>query len=72
MYVATHWLGGTAITAIKIVMFLSVLTSGLFMYHFLLKATEGKEAAATIGAAIYVLYPYRSLMRCVAPPMPKL
>ncbi len=59
MYVATQWLGGTAITAIKIVMFLSVLTSGLFMYHFLLKATEGKVAAATIGAAIYVLYPYR-------------
>ncbi|MDY0345233.1 MAG: hypothetical protein WC286_04180 [Bacilli bacterium] len=59
MYVITHWMGGNAVTAIKIVMFISVFVSGLFMYRFLLKASNGKIIAATIGAAIYVLYPYR-------------
>ncbi len=59
LYAATQWLGTDAITAVKIVMFVSVFVSGLFMYRFLLKATNGKVIASTIGAAIYVLYPYR-------------
>lgn len=59
LYASTQWLGTDAVEAIKIVMFVSVFVSGLFMYRFLLKVTNGKTVASMIGAAIYVLYPYR-------------
>lgn len=55
----TEGLGTTVISAIKIVMFASVFVSGVFMYHFLLKASNNNKGAALLGAAVYVLYPYR-------------
>ena len=58
IYFITHGLGGNAITAIKVIMFISVFVSGIFMYRFVLKATKN-QIAATLAAALYILYPYR-------------
>ncbi|MBQ9124586.1 MAG: hypothetical protein IJY14_02730 [Acholeplasmatales bacterium] len=44
----------------KMVVFLSVVISGLIMYRFSLKLTKNRYAAL-IGAIIYVIYPYRIL-----------
>ena len=58
IYFITHGLGGNAITAIKVIMFISVFVSGIFMYRFILKVTKN-QIAATLAAALYILYPYR-------------
>ena len=58
IYFVTHGLGGNAVSAIKVVMFIAVFVSGIFMYRFVLKATKN-QIAATIAASLYVIYPYR-------------
>ncbi|MFA5421396.1 MAG: hypothetical protein WC344_01180 [Bacilli bacterium] len=58
VYFVTHGLGGNAVTAIKVVMFISVFVSGVFMYRFVLKVT-GRQSAATLAASLYIIYPYR-------------
>lgn len=59
IYFVTHGLDGNAVDAVKVVMFISVFVSGVFMYRFVFKASDGSMVAATIAAALYVLYPYR-------------
>jgi hypothetical protein len=59
LYFVTHVMGSTIIGAIKVVLFISVFLSGIFMYRFLLKVTNGNVVAATIGASLYIVYPYR-------------
>lgn len=59
IYFVTHVMGSTIIGAIKVVLFISVFLSGIFMYRFLLKVTNGNVVAATIGASLYIVYPYR-------------
>ena len=59
IYFVTHVMGSTIIGAIKVVLFISVFLSGIFMYRFLLKVTNGNVIAATIGASLYIVYPYR-------------
>ncbi|MFA5481697.1 MAG: hypothetical protein WC282_04900, partial [Bacilli bacterium] len=59
IYFVTHGMGGNAVDAIKTVMFISVFISGIFMYRFILKVTDGNIIAATLAAALYIVYPYR-------------
>lgn len=45
-------------TAMKIVIYFSILLSGIFTYHLLKKITKN-ELASFVGAAFYMLFPYR-------------
>lgn len=49
----------TILQSFKIVIFLSIYISGIFMYHFALHITKGKMIPSLIGGAIFILYPYR-------------
>lgn len=59
IYFVTSGIGGNAVDAIKIVVFLSVFVSGVIMYRFILKTSHGNKVAAALAAAIYIVYPYR-------------
>ncbi|NCA97271.1 MAG: hypothetical protein EOM77_03715, partial [Bacteroidia bacterium] len=59
IYFVTNGIGGNAVDAVKVVMFISVFVSGIFMYRLVLKVSGGNLVAATIAASLYILYPYR-------------
>ena len=43
----------------KIVLFISIFLSGIFMYHFGIRLFKGKQSLALIISTIFILYPYR-------------
>ncbi len=51
--------GISLMTSYKLVVVLSVFLSGVFMYGFALKFTNGNKLAALISAACLIIYPYR-------------
>ncbi len=55
------FLGITLMNAFKITLVLNVFLSGVFMYRFALKFTNGNKIASLLAGAVYILYPYRML-----------
>ena len=53
--------GLTLMSAFKIVFVLNVFLSGVFMYCFALKFTNGNKNASILAGATYIVYPYRML-----------
>ena len=51
--------GISLMTSYKLVMLLSVFTSGIFMYSFAMKFTKGNKVASLVCATCLVIYPYR-------------
>ncbi len=47
------------ITSYKIMMFLSIFISGIFMYRFIMHLSKNNQSASLIAAAVFILYPYR-------------
>ncbi len=50
---------GSVLQAYKIVLFLSVFVSGIFMYRFAMHFTSKNKIASIIAATVFVIYPYR-------------
>jgi len=48
-------------SAFKITFVLNVFLSGVFMYRFALKFTQGNKIASLLAGAVYIVYPYRML-----------
>ena len=51
--------GISLITSYKIVLVLSVFVSGVFMYNFAMKFTNGNKIASLLASACLIIYPYR-------------
>ena len=51
--------GLTLMAAFKLVIFLSIFVSGIFMYHFSLKISKNKIWVSALIACLYILGPYR-------------
>lgn len=47
------------LVSFKVVLVLSVIISGIFMYRFAMHFTRGNKTASLIAAAIFVIWPYR-------------
>ena len=47
------------LSSFKIIIFLSVFISGIFMYHLGMHISKNKVIPSVIAASIFVLYPYR-------------
>ena len=47
------------LTSFKVVLFLSVYISGIFMYRFGMHITKNRKVISIICAAIFIFYPYR-------------